>query len=310
MMSEAASSLAKPEPSSAGPPEPSKLGPSKLDPSGPDLSKPDPSAPATGAEPAAPILSVEGLSLSIDGVEILHDITMSVEKGGFLSILGPNGAGKSTLLRTIMRLDDRGRRTGTVQIEGQELSRYSQKSLARVVSYVPQGGGWIPPFEVVELCRLSRFPFASAVSGLSETDRQAVSEALELTGLTAMARRRLKTLSGGERQKAYLAAALAQRAPIMLLDEPAASLDPRHAAELAELLARLNRERSLTMLMVTHDLNHPLRAGGRALVLKNGRRLYLGPVAGLEGEVLARAFDHRFLYLDHPSGTGRVVLSQ
>lgn len=257
-----------------------------------------------------PVLAVKNLSCAIDGVEILHDISISVDKGDFVSILGPNGAGKSTFLKCLLRLHDRAVLTGSIEVDGMSISRYGQKSLARVISYVPQAGGWIPPFSVIDFARLSRFPYASAVSGLTEADDLAVSKALELTGLESLSRRLLKTLSGGERQKAYLAAALAQETPIMLLDEPAASLDPRHAAELASLLRRLNTEKGLTMLMVTHDLNHPLRAGGLALVLKSGRRRYFGPVEGLEGEVLERAFEHGFLYLDHPSGGGRVIISQ
>jgi iron complex transport system ATP-binding protein len=238
-------------------------------------------------------------------------VSLSLDRGDFLSILGPNGAGKSTFLKCLMRLNERGRARGAVEIAGGDLASYGQKRLARLVSYVPQAGGWIPPFTVRDFARLSRYPYATAVSGLTAADERAVDRALELTGLAPLARRSLKTLSGGERQKAYLAAALAQETEIMLLDEPAASLDPRHASELAALLRELNRVKGLTMLMITHDLNHPLRAGCQALVLRAGRRLYFGPVEGLlDRGILEAAFDHRFLYLDHPSGIGRVVLAE
>jgi iron complex transport system ATP-binding protein len=232
-----------------------------------------------------------------------------VGRGEFLSIIGPNGAGKSTFLKCLLRLHERAKITGSIEVEGRDIKQYDQRALARLISYVPQAGGWIPPFPVIDFCRLSRYPRTSAVSGLSPEDERAVERALELTGLGPLAKRPLKTLSGGERQKAYLAAALAQETDTLLLDEPAASLDPRHASDLAELLRRLNRESGLTMLMITHDLNHPLRAGGLALVLKAGERLYFGEVEGLlGGRVLEAAFDHDFVYLDHPLGGGQVVV--
>jgi ABC-type cobalamin/Fe3+-siderophores transport system ATPase subunit len=97
----------------------------------------------------------------------------------------------------------------------------------------------------------------------------------------------------------------------MLLDEPSAALDPRHTSELAALLRKLNQEENLTMLMVTHDLNQPLRVGGLSLVLKEGQMRYFGPTASLLAtSVLEEAFQHSFLYLDHPSGEGKVIISE
>jgi iron complex transport system ATP-binding protein len=122
-----------------------------------------------------------------------------------------------------------------------------------------------------------------------------------------LAGRRLNTLSGGERQKAYLAAALAQEAELMLLDEPAAFLDPGHAADLRALLRTLNQEKGLSMITVTHDLNHSLSAGGDALVLREGRQIFFGPAAELPDRgVLEKAYAHEFTYLRHPR-TGRPV---
>jgi iron complex transport system ATP-binding protein len=258
-----------------------------------------------------PILEAKNFSFQIDRIDILNNISFSVNKGDFLSIIGPNGAGKSTLLKCLLRLHEKGRATGLLKVAGRDISAYSQKQLARVVSYVPQAGGWIPPSTVRDFAKLSRFPHATTFSGLSPSDELAVDHALETVGLTAMAKRDLKTMSGGERQKAYLAAALAQGAEIMLLDEPAASLDPKHASELAILLEKLNRESKLTIIMVTHDLNHPLKAGGQALVLAKGQLQYFGPATGLlENEVLEKAFQHEFLYLNHPNGQDKLVVAR
>ena len=254
------------------------------------------------------MLRIENLSFSFGRVKVLHNIAFGLEAGDYLSIIGPNGAGKSTLLKCLLRLHDQGQASGGIYVKGQPLSGYNQKELARLVSYVPQAGGWIPPFTVRELLRLSRYPYASSTSGLNARDYQAIDRALELTGLGDMTERYLKTLSGGQRQKAYLAAALAQETEIMLLDEPASFLDPKHSAELTALLRRLNRDQGLTMLVVTHDLNHPLNVGGLVLVLKDGRAVYFGPQSGLiDGQVLEEAYQHHFTFLTHP-GSGRPVV--
>lgn len=256
------------------------------------------------------MLRTEKFSFSFSGPPTLDDLSFEVAAGEYLSIIGPNGAGKSTLLKCLLRLHDRGRAEGLISVKGRPLSDYGQKELARIISYVPQAGGWIPPFTVTELLRLSRFPYATSTSGLNASDLKAVDRALELTGLASMAGRYLKTLSGGERQKAYLAAALAQETEVMLLDEPASFLDPRHAADLSALLRNLNQKEGLTMVTVTHDLNHPLMSGGRVLVLKSGRVLYHGPSSGLLDGVLEDAYQHEFTYLIHPRTGGPIVLAE
>jgi iron complex transport system ATP-binding protein len=127
--------------------------------------------------------------------------------------------------------------------------------------------------------------------------------------MNSLESRRLDTLSGGERQRAYLAAALAQETGLLLLDEPASFLDPKHAAELNRLLKMLNREQGLTMVTVTHDLNHPLDVGGEILVLRKGRQIYYGSADALEHKgILEDAFAHSFTYLRHPATDKPVVL--
>ncbi len=245
------------------------------------------------------MLRIRDFSFAFSGPPVLRGLTFAVPAGGFLSVVGPNGAGKSTLLKCLLRLHDGGRASGSITVGGRDLAAYGQRELATVLSYVPQAGGWIPPFTVAEFLRLGRYAHGSA--GGSAADRAAADKALRLTGMADLAGRSLRALSGGERQRAYLAAALAQEAPVLLLDEPASFLDPKHAADLHALLARLNREQGLTMVTVTHDLNHPLGAGGDVLVLRAGEQLFFGPVAELlQNGVLERAFDCCFTYVRHP----------
>ncbi len=254
------------------------------------------------------VLSCKDFGFSISGQPILENIAFSLKKATYLSVIGPNGSGKSTLLKCLLRLHDTGRSHGTISVHGRALASYGQRELARLIAYVPQAGGRIPPFTVAEFLRLSRYPYGFRQSAIRAESNDDLTEAMALTGTEHLAEKRLDTLSGGERQKAYLAAALAQATDILLLDEPASFLDPRHAAELNTLLKRLNRERHLTIVTVTHDLNHPFDAGGQALVLRHGRQAYFGPSARLtEHRVLESTFDHSFTYLTHP-GTGKTLV--
>ena len=256
------------------------------------------------------MLKIKKFSFSLDGRRILDSLDFTVPRGVYLSIIGPNGAGKSTLLKCLMRLHERGRAQGEIVIQGRPLADYGQKRLAQTLAYVPQAGGWIPPFTVEELLRLSRYPYAALTGGLSAADLLAVRKALELTELTGLARRPLRSLSGGERQRAFLAAALAQETPMLLLDEPASFLDPRHAADLNALLKKLHQEQGLSLLTVTHDLNHPLTAGGVVLVLREGRQIFFGPAEELlRNEVLERAYQHQFTYFSHPKNGRPAILA-
>jgi iron complex transport system ATP-binding protein len=254
------------------------------------------------------MLRVRDFSFSFNGSPALQRLNFALPPGGCLSVIGPNGAGKSTLLKCLLRLHERGRSSGEIRVKDRELAAYSQRELAKAISYVPQPGGWIPPFTVEEFLRLSRYPYG--VSGPAESAHLAVDGALASTGTQSLAGRSLKTLSGGERQRVYLAAALAQEAELLLLDEPVSFLDPKHAAEMHTLLRNLNREQGLAMITVTHDLNYPLSAGGDVLVLREGRQLFFGPAADLlPSGVLEKAYDHEFTWVQHPRTGQPTVLA-
>lgn len=254
------------------------------------------------------VLSCALYGFAFSGEPVLKDISFTLEKGAYLSILGPNGAGKSTLLKSFLRLHEAGRAQGTIQAQGRDLASYAQRDLARLIAYVPQAGGRIPPFTVAAFLRLSRYPYASGSMARRDAGGEEITRALDLAGIAHLAQRRLDALSGGERQRAYLAAALAQGADILLLDEPTSFLDPKHASDVNALLKRLNREHGFTILTVTHDLNHPLDAGGLVLVLRRGEQLYFGPAEQLAtGDVLETAFGHTFTFLTHPK-TGKTLV--
>jgi iron complex transport system ATP-binding protein len=247
--------------------------------------------------PAA--IDVSGLSFAIDGKRILENVSFRVDRGAFWSIIGRNGAGKSTLLKCLERIERRWQ--GRIRIQGEPIETLPQKELARRISYVPQAGEGLFPFTVREFVLMSRYPHLSPFTTVHAEDERTADRALETTGTTMFARRRLPTLSGGERQKVYIAAALAQGAPIMLLDEPTTFLDYRHQVEVLGLLRRIGAD-GTTILSVTHDVNCALQTSDHILALDKGRVVFEGPareVADLA--MLERIYHASFRALDDPA---------
>ena len=186
-------------------------------------------------------------------------------------------------------------------IDGRPRDAYRQKDLARLVAYVPQADSRMIPFSVEQFLLMCRYPHLSPFSPASKKDRQAVSEAMSRTKTTEFMGRKLSTLSGGERQKVYIAAALAQGAHIWLLDEPTTFLDYHRQNEIMALLASVNKEIGLTILSVTHDLNHAVLETDRVLALKDGRVVFNGPPGDImRADVLERIYDTPVLLVEPP----------
>jgi len=256
-----------------------------------------------------PLIDVEGYTFSIEGRPILDSVTLSIRGGEYFSIIGPNGAGKTTLLRCLMRIYTGGK--GRITLFGKPLDHYGQRDLAKLVSYVPQSDGRPLPFTVEEYLMMGRYPYLSPFSSFSAGDRRAVEDALELTGTAGLAGRRLGTLSGGERRTIDIAAALAQGARVMLLDEPTTFLDPKHESDILSLLCRINRDEGITVVSVTHDINAALLNSDRIGVLKNGALVFLGPPDELmSGGVLEWVYEKRFCYVKHPESGETVVVPE
>ena len=218
-----------------------------------------------------PVLEITNFSFRIGAKKILRDVTFSVAKGEYLSIVGPNGAGKTTLLKCIDRIHRGG--SGQIAVYGRPLESYRQRDLARHLSYVPQADGRVFPFTVEQFVLMGRYPHLNAFSSIAHEDRKTVLEVMERARISPFAHRRLDTLSGGERQKVYIAAALAQGAQVLLLDEPTTFLDYRHQAEIRDLLAEINRNSGVTIVAVTHDVNRAAMDSHRivALSARSGR---------------------------------------
>ncbi|MEA2102036.1 MAG: ABC transporter ATP-binding protein [Thermodesulfobacteriota bacterium] len=255
------------------------------------------------------IIETTDLRCSIDNKVILDGISLIVHKREYLSIVGPNGAGKSTLLKCLDRIFPCDK--PCIRIAGRPLKDYTQRQLARIVSYVPQVDGHVPPFSVYEFVMMGRYPYLRPFSSPSRQDKEAVYDVMSMTSTLEFADRPLDTLSGGERQKVYIASALAQGAGVLFLDEPTTFLDPRHESEVYQLLAKANRERGVTVISVTHDINSAVLTGRRVLALKDGRVAFMGDAGALmNNDVLCRIYDKEFLFMKHPETGDSIIAPQ
>ncbi|MDO5565375.1 MAG: ABC transporter ATP-binding protein [Planctomycetia bacterium] len=220
------------------------------------------------------MIQVRNLVCCGQGRPILDGLDFAVTKGAYTIISGPNGAGKTTLLRCLDRIIDDW--TGEITLEGESLRQIPRKRLARTIAYVQQTASFLP-FTAKEYVRLARYPFLARLSFFSSGDEKIVTEAMETMQVMSFASRPLDSLSGGERQRVFLAAALAQEPELLLLDEPTAMLDFYQREVIAELLQNLHTQHGVTIIEVTHDLNHAALSGTQVLLLSESQIVYNGP---------------------------------
>lgn len=196
---------------------------------------------------------------------ILRNISFEAAKGTFLVIAGPNGAGKSTLLNLICGALKP--QSGKITLDASPIESYSAEALAAKVAVVRQESMPIFGFSVIETVLMARTPYFSAAGFESQADKAIVNDALELTDTARFAQRPLTNLSSGERQRVFIARAIAQDSPILLLDEPTSFLDLRHQVDIYDLLKTAQLERGKTIVAVTHDINLAAQYGDEALLL-------------------------------------------
>ena len=210
-----------------------------------------------------------------DGRPVIEDLSLRVEAGEFLGIIGPNGCGKSTVVRLLLGLLHPDR--GTVRIDGREVGSLPSRELARLCAAVPQEEALEFPFSVEEVVLMGRTSRLGALGFERADDVEAARRAMVETGVAELASRPLHALSGGERKRVILARALAQEAPILVLDEPAAALDIHHQVAIFDLLEEQSRA-GATVVVVVHDLNLAAAYCKRLLLLRPGRPALTGTV--------------------------------
>lgn len=242
------------------------------------------------------VAEARDVTLLLGGRPVLRGAGLRVRTGEVLALVGPNGAGKSTLLSVLA--GDGGRPGGEVRIAGREAREWSAGDLALRRGVLPQAAALSFPFTVVDVVRMGRAPWSG--TPLEDEDEAAVAEAMAATEVEEFADRSFSELSGGERARVALARVLAQRVPLLLLDEPTAALDLRHQ----ELVLRICRDRAAAgdaVVVVLHDLSLAAACADRVAVLQDGAVVADGPPAEvLRGELLGRVYRQPVEVLPHP----------
>jgi iron complex transport system ATP-binding protein len=222
------------------------------------------------------MLSAHDLGIGYGRRLVGADLNVALAKGEVLALLGPNGGGKTTLLKTLLGLLPP--LAGRVELAGRRLDDFTDRERARAIGYVPQTHNATFAFTVETLVLMGRTAHGSLFNPPSAADRDVARRMLERFGISALAERPYTMISGGERQLALLARALAQEPDFVVLDEPTASLDFGNQGKVLRELRGL-ADSGHGVLFTTHDPNHARRAADRALLLRDGRCLADGPVA-------------------------------
>jgi iron complex transport system ATP-binding protein len=242
------------------------------------------------------VIAVADVSVEAGRRRIVDRVTFSVGRGEWVSLLGPNGAGKTTLLRVLTGIV--GYR-GDVRLAGSALATLRRREAARLVALVPQAPVVPQAMTVAEYVLLGRTPHLGILAQEGAADRARAGEALRRLELEGLADRTLGTLSGGELQRAVIARALAQEAPVLLLDEPTAALDVGHQQQVLELVEALRRESGLTVVAAMHDLTLAAQYGDRIVLLDGGRVIAEGSAREvLTSERVASLYGARVRVLD------------
>ena len=207
----------------------------------------------------------------------LRDVTLRIAKRSLTALLGPNGGGKTTLVSLLAGVATPQR--GRVLLDGKDLRTLSRREIARRIAVVPQETHPAFDYTVMEMVLMGRHPHLGPLAVEGPADIDIARHALEATGTAALAGRSYMTLSGGEKQRVIIASALAQSPDLLLLDEPTASLDLAYQLEIASLLARLNRDRGVTLVLATHDLNLAAALCTHVVMIRAGSVLAEGPIA-------------------------------
>jgi ABC-type cobalamin/Fe3+-siderophores transport system ATPase subunit len=222
------------------------------------------------------LLRVDNVSFAYEaGRAVLADVSFEVSRGAILGLLGPNGSGKTTLLRLVGGTLAPG--AGRVTIDGRDVRALPRRQLARTMAVVPQQTHSTFDFSVLDIVLMGRYAHLGPFELEGAADLAIAREALAATATLPLEDRLFGTLSGGEKQRVAIAAALAQASDVLLLDEPTASLDLRYQLEIGALVGRLHRERGTTMIMATHDLNLAAAVCSDIVLLREGRVAGRGP---------------------------------
>ncbi|WP_119308736.1 ABC transporter ATP-binding protein [Cohaesibacter haloalkalitolerans] len=234
------------------------------------------------------MINIQSVSHSIQGQTILSDISLSLPKGKLSALIGPNGAGKSTLLSLIARLH--ALQHGVITVDGLDVSKTPSRTLARKLAILSQSNTLASRLTVRDLVSFGRFPHHNGRPGAE--DKNKVDEAIAALGLGEIAHRFLDEISGGQRQKAFVAMAYAQDTDYLLLDEPLNNLDMKSARALMQTLHELSEQSGKTIVVVLHEINYAALYADWIVGLRDGKLIANGPTHDiLTSETIETIFD-------------------
>jgi iron complex transport system ATP-binding protein len=250
------------------------------------------------------MLEVNNLAFGFPGRTVGRDVTFTIAAGEAICVLGPNGGGKTTLFRTLLGLLPR--HGGEVVLEGKPLAALTRAQIARRIGYVPQGQTGYFAYTVLEVVLMGRTAHLGTFASPGERDRRIAARALDSLGIAHLAQRPVTQVSGGERQLALVARALAQEPRLLIMDEPTANLDFGNQVRVLQSVLSLAAS-GISILFATHDPDHAFLAAHRALLLAEGRMLALGtPAAVIRSDTLERLYNVKVNVV--PVGAGHTCL--
>jgi len=240
---------------------------------------------------STPLLDASDVSFAYGDKPVLREVRITLAPGEVVALIGPNGSGKSTLIKCLIGHLSA---SGNVTWDGKPLSSWRRRDLAKSIAYLPQSPAFDPQQQVVEVLRTGRAPYWGAFGLESRRDAEVVERTIDELRLGEWTNRHMDEISGGQRQLIYVARALIQEPRALLLDEPNTYLDLRHQVELGQLMRRLARERSLGLLVASHDLNLAAAFADRLVLLQDGAIVAEGtPDVVLDPERIARVYGVR-----------------
>jgi iron complex transport system ATP-binding protein len=220
------------------------------------------------------MIEVKSISFHYHEDWVLQDVSFQVERGEFIGVIGPNGSGKTTLLKILYRL--LAPQKGEILFELVPMKRMDRADIAKRIAVVAQETQLLFPFSVLETVLMGRSPHLGHLMFESEKDLEIAKKAMEWTKTLPFSERAIEELSGGERKRVFIARALAQEPEVILLDEPTANLDIQHQIDFVDLILTLNREKGLTVVMASHDINIASEFCDRVILLRGGRIYKMG----------------------------------
>lgn len=254
----------------------------------------------------APALAARGVGYSVGQARLVDDVSLEVRHGELVALVGPNGAGKSTLLSLLT--GERQPSEGTTELEGRPLAEWQHKELARRRAVLTQDNHVAFTFRVGEVVEMGRAPWRGTPQ--DDEDEQAIADAMARTDVSHLVERVFSSLSGGERARASLARVLAQRAPIVLLDEPTAALDLRHQEDVLTL-ARELAHGGAAVVVVVHDLSLAAAYADRVAVMDRGRIVSVGaPRDVLTAELISRVYATPVRILADPATGSPIIVPE